>query len=149
MKFTVTTSIVVLLVFLVLSGCGGPKVKGLVSVRGTVIYNGEPLAGASIGLTPKDFSNGARIGTGTTNAEGKFELRTIGELGVLPGEYVVVIVKNEIVPQTPQANPRPGRPAPSQVQSLIPKRYGDPQTSELNVVVEKSGLVHWLVELVD
>ena len=149
MKFIATISIVVSLICLALPGCGGPKVKGLVPVRGTVVYNGEPLAGASIGLTPKDFDNGARIGAGMTDANGRFELRTIGERGVLPGEYVVVVIKNEIVPQTPQGNPRPGRPPPSEVKSLLPKRYGDPKTSDLNVVVEKSGLTNWLLELVD
>ena len=131
------------------SGCRGPKVKGLAPVRGTVTYKGEPLEGAAICFTPKEFKTGDRLGTGKTDSNGRFELRTIGERGVLPGEYVVVVIKNEIVPRTPQSNSRPGRPPPSEVKSLIPKRYSDPKTSDLNVVVEKSGLAHWQAELVD
>jgi len=131
------------------SGCRGPKVKGLVSICGTVTYKGEPLEGAAVCFTPKEFKTGNRLGTGKTDSNGRFELRTIGELGALPGEYVVVVIKNEIISKTPQGNPRLGRPSPSEVKSLIPKRYGDPKTSELSVVVEKSGLTNWLVELVD
>ena len=143
-----------LLLFVILglvaaSGCRGPKVKGLVPVRGTVTYKGEALEGAVVCFTPKEFKTGDRLGTGKTDANGRFELRTIGERGVLPGEYVVVIIKNEIVPQPPPVNPMPGRPAPSQVKSLLPKRYGDPKTSDLNVVVEKSGFQDLRLEIVD
>jgi len=127
----------VLLGLSTLSGCGGPKIKGLVPVRGTITFNGEPLEGAAVGFTPKEFNNGDRLGTGKTDAQGRFELRTIGELGVLPGEYVVVVIKNEVVPGR-QASP-PGRPVPSVVKSLIPTRYGDSKTSDLNVVVEQNG----------
>jgi hypothetical protein len=120
-----------------LSGCKGPKIEGLVSVRGTVTFNGEPLEGATIGFTPKEFKPGDRLGTGKTDLQGRFELRTIGELGVLPGEYIVVVIKNEVVPGR-QDSPT-GRPAPSEIRSLIPTRYGDPRTSDLNVIVDQSG----------
>ena len=127
----------VLLGLFVISGCGRPKIDGLVPVRGTITFNGEPLEGASIGFAPKEFKPGDRLGTGKTDTQGRFELRTIGEFGVLPGEYVVVVIKNEIVPGR-QASP-PGRPVPSEVRSLIPQRYGDPKTSDLNVIVDQSG----------
>jgi len=118
-------------------GCKGPKVEGLVPVRGTITFNGEPLEGATVGFTPKEFKSGDRLGTGKTDAQGRFELRTIGELGVLPGEYVVVVIKNETISDR-QTSPT-GRPVPSEVRSLIPKRYGDPKTSNLNVIVGQSG----------
>jgi len=136
-----------LLLFVILglfavSGCKGPKVKGLVPVRGTIIFNDEPLEGASVGFTPKEFKAGDRLATGKTDSQGRFELRTIGELGVLPGEYVVVVIKNEISPgkQTPPIDSKPDRPKPVQVKSLIPKRYGDPKTSDLNVIVGQNGI---------
>jgi len=135
------------------SGCSEPKLKGLVSVRGTITYQGKPLEGAAVCFTPKDFQTGDRLGTGKTDAQGKFMLRTIGESGILPGEYVVVVVKNEVVPgeQTPPktGRPIPGRPAPSEVKSLIPRRYGSAKTSDITVVVEKTGLVDWQLEIVD
>ena len=138
------------------SGCGGPKVKGLVAVRGTVTYNGEALEGATVGFTPKEFKTGDRLGAGKTDAQGRFELRTIGELGVLPGEYAVVVIKNEARPgkQAPKVDPKTGRPiqgrpTPMEVKSLIPKRYNDPKTSGLVATVEKKGLVDWRLEIVD
>ena len=137
-----------------ISGCKEPKLEGLVSVRGTITYQGKPLEGAAVCFTPKDFQTGDRLGTGKTDARGKFELRTIGESGILPGEYVVVVIKNEVIPgkQTPPVNPGtgppvPGRPAPSEVKSLIPKRYGSPKTSDVVVVVEQNGLADWRLEI--
>ena len=127
----------VILGLFTLLGCKGPKVKGLVPVQGTVIFNGEPLEGAAVCFTPKEFKPGDRLGTGKTDSHGRFELRTIGELGVLPGEYTVVVIKNETSPD--KQTPPSGRPVPAKVKSLIPKRYGDPKTSDLNVVIELNG----------
>ena len=139
--------VLVILGLIAVSGCKGPKIKGLVPVRGTVTYNGEPLEGAAVCFTPKEFQTGDRLATGKTDAKGTFELRTIGELGILPGEYVVVLVKNEASPGN--QTPPPGRPAPVQVKSLIPKRYGDPKTTDLNVVVENSGIRDLRLDIVD
>ena len=141
----------VILGFVACAGCKGPKVDGLVPVRGTVIYKGEPLEGAAVCFTPKEFKTGDRLGTGKTSAQGKFELRTIGELGVLPGEYVVIVIKNEVVPrkQSQQANSKTGRPSPPHVKSLIPERYTDPKTSDLHVNVGSNGLQDWRLEIAD
>jgi len=143
----------VILGLFTLSGCGGPKVKGLVSVQGTVTYKGEPLEGAAICFAPEEFETGDRLATGKTDAQGKFELRTIGELGVLPGEYVVVVIKNEVssAKHAPSLDSKASRsrPKPPEIKSLIPKRYNDPKTSRLSVTVEKSGLKDWRLEIVD
>jgi hypothetical protein len=146
--------LLIILGLAVVSGCGKPKVKGLVPVRGTVTYKSEPLEGAAVCFTPKEFQEGNRLATGKTDGNGRFELRTIGERGILPGEYSVIVVKNEVIPRSPQADPKTGRPMPvrpptADIKSLIPKRYNDPNTSGLNTVVGKSGLTNWHVELVD
>jgi len=141
----------IVLVFVIVSGCKEQKIKGLVSVRGVITYKGEPLEGAAVCFTPKDFKTGDRLGTGKTDAQGRFELRTIGDPGVLPGEYVVVVIKNELIPDTqPQKdNSKAKRPIPQKVKPLIPKRYSDSKTSDVNVVVEKSGIADWRLEIVD
>ena len=154
-----TVTLFIIFSLFILPGCKEPKVKGLVSVRGTVTYNEAPLEGAAVCFTPKEFKTGDRLGTGKTDAQGKFELRTIGEPGVLPGEYIVVIVKNEMSPgkesaQRPKVDPKtgkeiPARPSPPTVKPLLPKRYGDPKTSDVNVTVGKDGLQDWRLELVD
>ena len=130
--------VLVILGLFALSGCKEPKIKGLVPVRGTVTFNGEPLEGATVGFTLKEFKTGDRLATGKTDSKGAFELRTIGEPGILPGEYVVVLIKNEAIPGN-QTSPK-GRPAPAKIESLIPKRYGDPKTTDLYVVVENNGI---------
>ena len=141
---------------LAVSGCKEPKLKGLVSVRGTITYQGEPLEGAAVCFTPKDFQTGDRHGTGKTDSQGKFVLRTIGEPGILPGEYVVTVIKNEVIPrnQTPPVDPKTGRPipgrrAPAEVNPLIPKRYSSSKTSDVYVVVKKNGLADWRLDIVD
>ena len=135
-------------------GCRGPKIKGLVPIQGTVTYKGEPLEGATVCFVPKELKVGDRLGTGMTDVKGRFVLRTIGELGVLPGEYVVVVIKNEILPLPPRVDPNTGRPLSmrplmTEIKSLIPKRYSDPKTSDVSVTVGKNGLQDWHLEIVD
>lgn len=139
--------LLIILGLVALSGCKGPKIKGLVPVRGIVTYNGEPLEGAAVCFTPKEFQTGDRLATGKTDANGAFELRTIGELGILPGEYVVVLIKNEAIPS--KQPPRAGRPAPQTIKSLLPKRYGDPKTTDLNVAVENNGIRDLRLDIAD
>lgn len=140
-------------------GCRGPKIDGLVPVRGTVTYRGKPLEGATVGFSPKEFRPGDRIGVGRTDAKGLFELRTIGEPGVLPNDYLVFVVKNAVVPASPSKGggkpdaggpsgpPRPGKG--DRIESRIPKRYGNAKTSGLEWTVGRSGLKDVRIELTD
>ncbi|MDR1483655.1 MAG: DUF4198 domain-containing protein [Planctomycetaceae bacterium] len=136
-----------------LFGCGSAKIDGLVPVRGIVTYKGKAVEGATIGFTPKNYKSGDRIGTAMTDANGKFELRTIGELGILPNEYLVVVVKNVAEtandPKLPE-NKQPKNTRPKmKIKSLIPIRYNDPKTSGLSFVVGTDGLKDIKIEIVD
>jgi hypothetical protein len=152
-KCTFFGCVLVFVVFLIF-GCGGVKLSGLVPVSGVVIYKDQPLDDATVGFVPKNFKTGDRIGTGKTNAQGKFELRTIGELGVLPNDYCVIIIKNvedtsgSQLPEPKQKNRSTSRPT-EKIKSLIPKRYNDAKNSGLNFVVGKDGLKGVKIELVD
>ena len=158
-SYGTTLFLFVILVLIFLSGCKKPKINGLVPVQGTVTYKGEPIEDAAVCFTPKNFKTGDRLGTGKTGAQGRFELRTIGELGVLPGEYAVVVIKNELIPgkqstRQPKVDPKTGReipvrPVPPEIRPLLPKRYSDPKTSDLNIVVGTGGLRNVRLELVD
>lgn len=150
--------LVVSLVFI--PACRGPKVKGLVPVQGKVTYCDEPLEGATVSFTPKDFKTGDRIGVGRTDAQGKFELRTIGEPGVLPNDYRVFIVKNSVVSTSPAKSApektgnrqSPGPPKlgkGEKIQSQIPKRYNNAGTSGLEFTIGKNGLKDVRIELID
>ncbi len=77
--------------FLALSGCGD-SVK-LVPAEGVVKINGQPAANVSVQFLP-DVTKGVTGPTsyGTTNAEGKFQLKTYdGRDGAVPGAHMVVL----------------------------------------------------------
>lgn len=139
----------------IFNGCKGQKVKGLVPVQGTVYFKEEPLDGASVSFRPKDFKSGDRFGTGMTDSQGRFELRTIGEIGILPNDYIVSVVKNvaqEEMPikgtqktKLPPNVPRKGGP----VKSLIPKKYGKAETSGLEFTIGPKGSKDIKIDLTD
>jgi len=118
-------------VFLIGCGDGGLATVG---VSGTVTYNGEPVANASITFTPKTQGVG-HPGYGTTDEKGVYLLQTSqgkADAGTTPGDYLVAIRKVEVDPNAPP--PAPGYPA--QTRSVIPTRYAQTGTSELTATVE-------------
>ena len=77
-------------------GCGGTKGPAVTAVSGTVLLDGEPLDGASVVFHPT--SSSGLGGSGKTSADGTFGLTTFRATpgaGVVPGEYVVTISKEE------------------------------------------------------
>ncbi|MDR0391115.1 MAG: DUF4198 domain-containing protein [Planctomycetaceae bacterium] len=134
-------------------GCRRAKIDNLVPARGIVTYNGEPVEGATIVFTPKNYKSGDRIGTGMTDKNGKFELQTIGELGILPNEYSVAVIKR--IAETENNTKLPNNQIPKntrpkvKIKSLIPERYSNAKTSGLNFIVDENGLKNIKIELVD
>jgi hypothetical protein len=79
-----------LCLLIVTSGCsGGDSGPKLVAAKGTVKYNGNPIAGASVVFSPKEGTPG----TATTDKDGNFTLTTGGRPGVIVGKSKVVISK--------------------------------------------------------
>ena len=75
-------------------GCGGGvETPETVPVSGTVMYNGNPVPGATVSF----MSDAApRAATGITDSEGKFQLSTFGANdGAIPGEHKVTVTKIE------------------------------------------------------
>jgi hypothetical protein len=80
-------------IVLLAAGCsgGGGSVN---MVKGKVLYNGEPLAGADVGFTPESDLTLGSFG-GQTDKEGRFEVK-IGKgtgMNAKPGRYAVLITK--------------------------------------------------------
>ncbi|GHT47150.1 hypothetical protein FACS189454_09270 [Planctomycetales bacterium] len=153
-KVKTSTGLITVVVVLLLSlcGCREAKIPGLVPVEGIVTYLDEPLADATVGLTPKNYKSGDRIGAGLTDSEGRFSIRTIGEKGVLPNEYDVVVIKNTFVEPAKETVPQKAdKPqqirAKRKVKSLIPARYGNAKTSGLHLTVGQEGLRNVVIEL--
>lgn len=75
-------------------GCGDAGSAGspkLVPVKGRVVYNGKPVAGATVAFHAE---NAPRPAAGTTDADGRFELTMFntGD-GAMIGDNVVTIAK--------------------------------------------------------
>ncbi len=78
-----------LLALLLLAGCGGSS--ELVTATGTVLLDGEPLAGVVVEFQPVS-DTGSTASFGLTGADGRYHLmRTAFESGIAPGEYLVRI----------------------------------------------------------
>lgn len=81
---------------LLVSGCGGDSGPPLYEAGGVVTYNGNPVKNATVTLTPNfDDTKTAPIATAITNEKGEFKLRSRGEDGAAPGNYIVTIEKTE------------------------------------------------------
>jgi hypothetical protein len=81
----------------------------LIAVSGTITYNGNPVDGANVTLTPESGSDsGGMIAIGTTDAQGKFTVKTNGEPGASAGTYVVTVVKMSAPTDAPTGEPGSG-----------------------------------------
>ncbi|MBI1249442.1 hypothetical protein GC197_16575 [bacterium] len=119
---------------------GAPPVY---DVSGTVTYNGSPLSDAIVVFAPK---NGNVSGSAHTNSEGKFVAQAYPPTNGIPeGDYQVTVSKTESVEVTG------GDPDNVQTKTnyLIPKKFGQPQTSGLTLTVTKDGKDDVLFELKD
>lgn len=137
-----------LIVLTALTGCGG-KLPGLVSAEGDLIYNGQPLAWATVTLIRADDPKG-RPASGLTDAEGHFRLLTLGEKGAFPGSYSVRVTKN-IFNEGPEtvrdwlarhANGEKEDPPEERVAdvvSVIPPEFQNVKTSDLTVEIGEKG----------
>ncbi|MBN2293416.1 MAG: carboxypeptidase regulatory-like domain-containing protein [Pirellulales bacterium] len=77
---------------LVVCGCGSSDRPELGTVSGTVTLNGKPLANAEITFQHEK----KRFSTGTTDADGRYELIYIRDIkGAVVGKHTVVITAKD------------------------------------------------------
>jgi hypothetical protein len=124
-----------------------PKV---VPVTGTVLYNGKPLANATVTFTN---SSAGRSAFANTDANGNFTLTTFnpGD-GAVPGHQQVAIRKTETLPTkapATDASESLNLPPTPDERWLIPKHYGKVETSGLTAEVSDSGKNAIVLELKD
>lgn len=121
-------------------GCGkGYEGGKLAPVSGVVTLDGQPAAGIMVLFSPT-AETGGQGGMGTTDASGKYELKTRGEFtGVIPGQYKVTCVKYVM----PDGSPIPNDPnfsmATSGAKQVLPAKYSDPQRTVLSATVPAEG----------
>ncbi len=138
-------ALVPLLLALMATSCGQTN-----TVKGRVLLDGQPLAGATVLFMPDADSQG-RPASATTDSDGYFELMTYrsGD-GALPGTYRIVVSKTE-APAAPPDNDHASKQRAQDYlarhsgrtrnKSLIPAIYSDAGTTTLRCTVPPPGLV--------
>lgn len=137
-------------------GCGGGGAgrPDLVPVTGTVMYNGKPIAGASVSF----WKEGApRPAAGITDSDGKFSLSMFDPNdGAMVGENVITVSKAAAVAPTSSDDMSAMLNDPTKrtmmmekqndknktkedVKPEVPVKYGDRKTTPLKETVAASG----------
>lgn len=149
---------VLCLAVLCVAGCGKSKVPGCVPGKGTVLYDGRPLAWAIVTFNPKTNVPGSRVATAQTDVNGTFSLNTLGEKGVLPGDYFVTVSKDikkegsQPVEDWKKKHAEGGRePVPEEglynVVSVIPKKYTTTRDSGIEINIPPKGVSDIQIEI--
>jgi len=141
-------------------GCGGADV-GFQSqpVGGVVLFNGEPVEGATVSFSPDPGSEGP-VGVpavGRTGPDGTFSLRALQSgrpvtAGTAVGQYIVTVVKQEIPAMSdPELvnNPPPDIPPEMlEPKDMVPAIYRSNIKSPLRAEVQE-GKNQFRFELVE
>ena len=124
-----TTVVACGLLTLVIAGCGKSGTRS--EVRGQVLLDGKPLAGAEVQLLAK---TGSGMHSGTTDAEGNFAI--VEDAGsntpIQPGEYVALVSK-QTMPENAANLPGGGMGA---MINVVPPLYQDRAASPLSAKVD-------------
>jgi hypothetical protein len=114
--------------------------KNLVPISGVVTVGGKPVASVVITFLPP---SGAGVASGETDKDGKFELKSMGGPGAVPGKYKVTIsylVSLKGVPQGvgARATMTPG-PDLLSAKELLPAEYSDLGRTTISFTVGPKG----------
>ncbi len=115
-----------------LIGCSSKEGGDLIPVSGRIVLPDGPIAGIGVSFWP-DASKGnttQHVPTGSTDAEGKYELRSGNQKGAPPGWYKVVL--------TPPSPEPVGGSMPKPTPPPFANKYLDIASTDLQVEV-KSG----------
>lgn len=131
------TKLVLLLV--VVAGCGGEDLEPVYPVSGTVTYKGKPVEGAIVAFTP---SEGGIAASGTTDASGVYKLttRSSGD-GAAKGKYGITIAKYDTrleEKKAPAAAPAGELADPYDITNEYPTGYNEMQASEIAAALSKN-----------
>ncbi len=146
-----------------LTGCGGgdghPR---RVHAGGTVTYNDDPVADAQVVFRVA----GGHAATAVTDEDGQFTLSTFGQQdGAIPGEHTATVIKMAKVAIDDSASDPSNSDTMEEAvaaaeqdtgagdaptgKSLIPDRYGNPETSGLKFTVSESARNDFDITLTD
>lgn len=145
----------------IISGCGQSVDRPLTyPVSGTVMYNGAPIAGASVSFWGEGAS---RAATGVTDADGKFQLSMFAANdGAIAGTHTITVskveagtepaVSTDAMLNDPSALAGMGASqakANKGPKSAVPKKYGDRQSTTLKETVSADSENTFVLQLAD
>ena len=112
------------------AGCRNSEEVDQLTVGGTVTLDGQPLKNATVAFKPQGDTKG-HGGAGTTDASGRYEVRSpYGKIGLPVGVYKVVISRR-LNPDGSEPDPNE-KPFLSNAVETLPPRYSHPETTELS-----------------
>jgi hypothetical protein len=133
--------------FVAVVGCGG----GMVPIKGEVLLDGKPIAGATVTFFPQA---GGQSGTGVTDSSGVFSIYTGNKAGVPAGSYKVTVTKTggavapaDMTPGSPEymkmmaksGGPKTGPGATASTSTnQLPDKYSTPEKTPLSVTIPSS-----------
>ncbi|MSR57929.1 MAG: carboxypeptidase regulatory-like domain-containing protein [Planctomycetaceae bacterium] len=140
-------------------GCGDSSAPTLVPAGGIITYQSRPLAGAKVTFVPKEKGS---VAMATSDAAGKFKLKTGTESGAAVGTCLVSVTMMEtseesglsksMSPNDMQKMQMEGKLEPlltAREKSLIPKRYAVADTSGISFEVKKNDENQFTIDLKD
>ncbi|MFO0899630.1 MAG: hypothetical protein U0836_19555 [Pirellulales bacterium] len=120
----------ILLALALCVGCG----ESLPTVSGKVTIDGKPVPEGMISFQPQP--SGA-IAVAPIRPDGSYEVKTGTATGLKPGEYIIVVQAPKGIPPAPTAqNPNP------KFERWVPAKYGNPETSGLQLTVTSGSITH-------
>lgn len=144
------------------TGCGGGEERPATApVTGSVMYNGEAIAGATVSFWTEGAS---RAATGVTKADGTFSLSMFDPNdGAIPGEHTITVVKVEAGAEPASTTDamlndptamagmaaEGGAGGPKAPESLIPEKYSKKESSPLKETVSADAENKFIFQLAD
>lgn len=124
-------------------GCGGgakdrPK---LAPAAGVAKFKGKPIAEATITFYPEK----GPPAVGRTDAEGKFAVKTNGQLGAVVGKNKVTVIDESN--KTGEIPPADGNAMKFAVTATYSKKYLDPSTTDLIIDIPAEGNTELVLDL--
>ena len=112
-------------------GCGRSRLD-TIPVSGKVTYKGNPLPWGGVTFMPKNRTE-CRPAMADIKSDGSYEVATLEyDLGLMAGEYTISVY----APKTPLFEPNEAQKAAAALVTLpTPKRYANPETSGLTVII--------------
>jgi hypothetical protein len=120
-----------------LAGCGGGSGGGP-TVKGKVLSNGQPVAGAEVVLESSTGKGNPKQYFARTDDAGNFEIKAFGKNSVQPGTYAVLISLwlDKKTKKVPSAEDFEQLKAAGQLYNDLPSKYSDPAFAEFKAEIK-------------